>query len=88
MRGSTRQQIVFVTKLGLGVNRSAVCGLGIQTYEGLAKHLEPGHRDAEEAISKLIAVLDTQELAAAMNRLENGAAGCGVKPLHIPNGGR
>ena len=28
MRGSTRQQIVFVTKLVLGVNRFAVCGLG------------------------------------------------------------
>jgi hypothetical protein len=38
----------------------------------IAEHLEPGHRDAEETISKLIAVLDSQELAAAMNRLESG----------------
>jgi hypothetical protein len=28
MSGLTCQQIVFVTKLVLGVNRSAVCGLG------------------------------------------------------------
>ena len=32
MRGSTRQQIVFVTKLVLEVNRSAACGLGINAF--------------------------------------------------------
>ena len=35
----------------------------------IAEHPEPGHRDAEETISKLIAVLDTQELADAIERL-------------------
>ena len=31
-----------------------------------------GPRDADEAITQLIAVLDTPELAAAMNRMERG----------------
>jgi hypothetical protein len=41
----------------------------------IAEHLEPGHCDAEETISKLIAVLDAQELADASDRLEV-ATGC------------
>ena len=38
----------------------------------VAEHLESGARDADEAITQKIAVLDTQELAAAMNRVERG----------------
>jgi hypothetical protein len=40
----------------------------------IASYLEPGPgpRDADEAITQLIAVLDTQELADAMNRVERG----------------
>jgi hypothetical protein len=38
----------------------------------VAEHLESGASDADEAITQLIAVLDTQELAAAMNRVERG----------------
>jgi hypothetical protein len=38
----------------------------------VAEHLESGASDADEAITQLIAVLDTQELAAAMNRVEDG----------------
>jgi hypothetical protein len=37
----------------------------------VAEHLESGS-DADEAITQLIAVLDTPELAAAMNRVERG----------------
>jgi hypothetical protein len=37
----------------------------------IAEHLEPGSRNAEQTISKLIALLDRQELAAAIERLEN-----------------
>ena len=37
----------------------------------VAEHLE-SKSDADEAITQLIAVLDTQELAAAMNRVERG----------------
>jgi hypothetical protein len=43
----------------------------------IAEHLEPGHCDAEETISKLIAVLDAQELAVASERLLEVATGCG-----------
>jgi hypothetical protein len=38
----------------------------------LAQHIELGARDADEVVTQLIAVLDTQELADAMNRLERG----------------
>ena len=38
----------------------------------VAEHLESGSADADEVITQLIAVLDTQELAAAMNRVERG----------------
>ena len=38
----------------------------------VAEHLESGARDADEAITQLIAVLDTQELADAINRVERG----------------
>jgi hypothetical protein len=38
----------------------------------VAEHLESGAADADEVITQSIAVLDTQELAAAMNRVERG----------------
>ena len=38
----------------------------------IAEHLELGARDAEEAITQLIAVLDTPELAEAMKRVARG----------------
>ena len=38
----------------------------------IAEHLEPGKIDADEAIAQLIAILDRQDLAAAMDRLESG----------------
>ena len=38
----------------------------------VAEHLESGAGHADEVITQLIAVLDTQELAAAMNRVERG----------------
>jgi hypothetical protein len=38
----------------------------------IAEQLEPGTYDADEAITQLVAVLDTQELADAMNRFERG----------------
>ena len=37
-----------------------------------AEHLESGASDADEAITQLVAVLDTKELADAINRLERG----------------
>lgn len=36
----------------------------------VAEHIELGARDADEVVTQLIALLDTQELAEAMNRLE------------------
>ena len=36
----------------------------------VAEHLESSTSDADEIITQLIAVLDTEELAAAMNRVE------------------
>ena len=38
----------------------------------IAEHFESGPRDADEVITQLVAVLDTPELAAAMNRVECG----------------
>jgi len=39
----------------------------------IAEHLEPGNQiDAGETIARLIAILDRQDLAAAMRRLESG----------------
>ncbi len=38
----------------------------------LGEYLEPGTRDADETITQLIAVLDTQDLARAMERLDKG----------------
>jgi hypothetical protein len=38
----------------------------------VAEQLESGAGDTDEVITQLIAVLDTQELAAAMNRAESG----------------
>jgi hypothetical protein len=39
---------------------------------GIAEHLELGMIDADEVVTRLVAVLDTNELAEAMNRLERG----------------
>jgi hypothetical protein len=38
----------------------------------VAEHLESGTPNADEAITQLVALLDTPELAAAMNRVERG----------------
>ena len=38
----------------------------------LCEYLERGRRDADETITRLIAVLDTQDLALAVKRLEKG----------------
>lgn len=38
----------------------------------VAEHLEFGMQDANEVITQLMAALDTEELAEAMNRLERG----------------
>jgi hypothetical protein len=38
----------------------------------IAEHLETSPRDADEVITQLVAVSDTPELAAAMNRVERG----------------
>jgi hypothetical protein len=38
----------------------------------IAEHLELGMTDADETITRLVAVLDTKELADAINRLERG----------------
>ena len=38
----------------------------------VAEHLETPTSDADEVITQLVAVLDTEELAAAMNRVERG----------------
>ena len=38
----------------------------------IAAYLEPGPRVADETINQLIAVLDTQDLALALERLEKG----------------
>jgi hypothetical protein len=38
----------------------------------IAEHLELGMTDAGEAITQLVVVLDTMELADAINRLERG----------------
>ncbi len=36
------------------------------------EYLEPGPRDADEKVTQLIAVLDTQDLARTTERLEKG----------------
>ena len=38
----------------------------------VAEQLESGTGDADNAITQLVAVLDSPELAAAMNRVERG----------------
>jgi hypothetical protein len=38
----------------------------------IAEHLEPGGPDAARTLSRLIAVLDTEDLARAIERLEKG----------------
>jgi hypothetical protein len=38
----------------------------------VAEHLESDTRDADDAVAKLVAILDTPGLAAAMNRMERG----------------
>jgi hypothetical protein len=43
----------------------------------IGEHIEPGHaRDPEQTINRLIAVLDTQKVALAVERLK---AGFGLK---------
>jgi hypothetical protein len=54
------------------INFSALRQVGLI----VAEHLESRTSDADEATTQLIAVLDTQELAAAMNRVERG---CGLR---------
>ena len=36
----------------------------------IAEHIESGSRDADKVVTQLVAVLDTEELALAMNRVE------------------
>jgi hypothetical protein len=38
----------------------------------IAQHLEPGGRDAVHTLSRLIAVLDNEDLPRAIERLEKG----------------
>jgi hypothetical protein len=38
----------------------------------IGEYIEPGPRDADETITQLIAVLDNQDLAGAIDRLEKG----------------
>jgi len=38
----------------------------------IGEYIEPGPRDAEQTLSRLIAVLETQDLARAIERLEMG----------------
>ena len=38
----------------------------------IAEHLELGMTDADEVVTRLVAVLDTNELAEAINRLGRG----------------
>jgi hypothetical protein len=38
----------------------------------IAEHLEPDGRNAAQTLSRLIAVLDTEDLARALERLEKG----------------
>ena len=57
LRAMTDQELIF----------SALRQVGLT----VVKHLE-GTGDADEAITQLIAVLDTRELADAMNRVERG----------------
>jgi hypothetical protein len=38
----------------------------------ITEHLEPDGRDAAQTLSRLIAVLDTEDLARALERLEKG----------------
>lgn len=38
----------------------------------IAEHLEPGPHNADETIAELIAVLDNEDLARAIERLEKG----------------
>ena len=39
----------------------------------ISEYIEPGPRDAEQTLTRLIAVLDTQDLARAIERLEKGS---------------
>jgi hypothetical protein len=42
----------------------------------IAEHLEPDGRNADETISRLMAVMDNEDLARAVERVET-AMGCG-----------
>jgi hypothetical protein len=52
----------------------------------VAEHLELGVTDADEAITQLVAVLDTAELGDAINRLERGFAGDKVIAIRRDHG--
>ena len=45
---------------------STLCGAG----RIIGEYIEPGPRDAEQTLARLIAVLETQDLARAIERLE------------------
>jgi hypothetical protein len=38
----------------------------------IGEYIEPGPRDAEQTLSRLIAVLETHDLARAIERIEKG----------------
>ena len=49
----------------------------------IGEYIEPGPRDAEQTLSRLIAVLETQDLARAIERIERGH-GLRVVKLTVP----
>ena len=53
-------------------DQELVLGVMRQVGSIIAEHLEASTSDADEVIAQLVAVLDTQELADAINRLERG----------------
>jgi hypothetical protein len=66
----------FLYSLGVMTDQELIFAALRQVGSIVAEHLELGTRDGDEAIKQLVAVLDTPELAAAMNRVERGH-GCG-----------
>jgi hypothetical protein len=53
-------------------DQELICAALRQVGLIVAEHLESRTSEADEAISQLVAILDTPELAAAMNRVERG----------------
>jgi hypothetical protein len=41
----------------------------------IGEYIEPGQRNAEQTLSRLIAVLETENLARAFERIEKGHGG-------------